>query len=147
MFTNVSHMRASDARDNHHSAWILGCSGSGEHRCEQANGVEDTSNIQIQYLLTAGVRRWFEGPSPGCTGICNQDVEFGFVLLDFGDQTLYIANLSHIGWDADRSTFDSWESVQFLNGLVNALRTACFPRRDEDGTSSVVKECRCCMET
>jgi hypothetical protein len=106
-----------------------------------------TTNIQIQNLCTRMIRRILECRAPSRTCICNKNIELSFLLLKRLHQTDDLCFAGDIGWDSDRTAFDSGQFVQFHNRLVNSLRSSGLSRSDDDFLCTCSKECCCCVES
>lgn len=88
--------------------------------------VEDTTDVQVQHLLTRPVWCRLQRSSPRRARIGNEDIEFILCLLDLRQQLLDAFVLADVGWNRDRAALDPGEFVEFLDGLVEALRSFCL---------------------
>jgi hypothetical protein len=65
--------------------------------------------------------RILKARSPSRSRIRNEDIQLPLNLLYLFDQPHDLRFAGDIGWDSDRTAFDSWQLVELLNCLIDAL--------------------------
>ena len=106
----------------------------------QSDEIEDASNVQVQHFLRRPVRSRLERATPCCTGICDQNIDLVFRLLELINKHLNLLGLSDIGRNANSLARD-WKFVELFHSLVNALLALPLPRRDNDLLRASKQKC------
>ena len=87
------------------------------------------------------IGRSFKCRAPCRSCIRDEDIKLPLILFDSVDKSEDLCFVGHVCWNANRAAFDSWELIEFVNGLVDSLFTPSLASCDEDFLCSGVKEC------